>query len=666
MVVRLDDGRRVEITQDLGGRVDSRAMDVGLARDVSAEIMFEGCPDGSRWLGLDRDSFLATACINQAALLRVLEEAEGLQGHIASAAASAGTDANAATALAGIEDFFKEHVGRDVRGAARPLRRARLAVAEATAALTRALAAHEEYVAVVTEAEAHRSAAQQAGARAGRRRRCERPRSRPCWSRPVMRPRRAPRPTARRRVRRRRWPGSRRSLLGTPASSSWTGGSADAPRPDTADDESLSRAVSDALARMAGRRAPAPLSGETAVALREQLAGTPEPPVGDLTVDPAVRQAASAFEQARAVLAAHSALRPADLLAVPELTDAVAATAAGGSRRGPTLLLGGSAVAGAAGLSLLVLGRPIPGLLAVVMGIALAGWALVRRAASAAEAESARARRTAFAQWSTDEQEYAGELARAETRLRRALEERGGEQGQIGASAVPVDGLFDQYERACTERAAQAESAAQRSFLTQRLEERERLERAYTDARVRHEAAAAEVLRVATLVRSGDADATGELAVDQAVGDLDEWQERRSSLGAEADEARVAWAELTALLDGLTLAELRARVDEIGGRQEALAGLADLARDAASEAERRRAELAAALPEADGAADVAAVQELLAGANGAVADRRAPATRRRVWRTVPRGRPGSALPDWPAWPRPRSDSRRSRPNSIGS
>src|ERR671919_67978 len=57
--LRLADGRLVEISQDLAGKVDCRAVDVGLGRDVSHEIL-DGTPDASRWLGLNRDAFAAT------------------------------------------------------------------------------------------------------------------------------------------------------------------------------------------------------------------------------------------------------------------------------------------------------------------------------------------------------------------------------------------------------------------------------------------------------------------------------------------------------------------------------------------------------------------------------------------------------------------------------
>jgi len=94
-IITLDDGRRIELTHDLDAKVDCRAMDLGLSRDVSNEIMFEGSPDASRFLGLDRKSFAATAVVNQAELLTILSVADGLQEHLQRAAATAGTDATA-------------------------------------------------------------------------------------------------------------------------------------------------------------------------------------------------------------------------------------------------------------------------------------------------------------------------------------------------------------------------------------------------------------------------------------------------------------------------------------------------------------------------------------------------------------------------------------------
>ena len=107
----LADGRQIGIIQDLDG-VDRRAVDRGLGRrDVSAEIMFEQSPDATRWLGLDRRTFRATACVRQTEILEVVNSADALQEHLQRAAATGGSDQTAARALQLVNDFQSEHVG---------------------------------------------------------------------------------------------------------------------------------------------------------------------------------------------------------------------------------------------------------------------------------------------------------------------------------------------------------------------------------------------------------------------------------------------------------------------------------------------------------------------------------------------------------------------------
>ena len=73
-VVALEDGKRVELRHDLDGQVACSARDSDLAdRDYSGDIMNDGAPDGSMWLGLGRDAFLNTACVVQRDLLGVIE-----------------------------------------------------------------------------------------------------------------------------------------------------------------------------------------------------------------------------------------------------------------------------------------------------------------------------------------------------------------------------------------------------------------------------------------------------------------------------------------------------------------------------------------------------------------------------------------------------------------
>jgi hypothetical protein len=108
----LDDGRTIDISQDLAGKVACRAVDVAMGRDVSDEIM-DGTPDASRWLGLDRDSFAATVSVGQSQIMAVTEAAEGLQEQMQRAAATRGTDATAAEAIAHLEEFRRDAVGAD-------------------------------------------------------------------------------------------------------------------------------------------------------------------------------------------------------------------------------------------------------------------------------------------------------------------------------------------------------------------------------------------------------------------------------------------------------------------------------------------------------------------------------------------------------------------------
>ena len=145
-VVELADGRRVALRHDLAGKVESSAQDADIAaRDYSSEIVFDGAPDGSRWLGLNRVSFLHTACVRQAQVLALRDGAEALQGALQAAADSAGTDATAARALEMLNDYRRERVGSE-RARTKPLMQWRGEVDAARSALTQAREARREYL----------------------------------------------------------------------------------------------------------------------------------------------------------------------------------------------------------------------------------------------------------------------------------------------------------------------------------------------------------------------------------------------------------------------------------------------------------------------------------------------------------------------------------------
>ena len=152
-IVQLSDDRRVELHHDLDGKVDCWAQDVELGRDYSNEVIHNGAPDGARWLGLDRRSFLSTACVRQSDIQSVIGQAGALQNELQRAAATAGTDSTAAAALERLEDFRRENVGQDRANSTKPLRTAKKRHGKAQQELNRANEAHAKYLGQLEEIE---------------------------------------------------------------------------------------------------------------------------------------------------------------------------------------------------------------------------------------------------------------------------------------------------------------------------------------------------------------------------------------------------------------------------------------------------------------------------------------------------------------------------------
>lgn len=156
-ILTLQDGRRIELRHDLHGRVGCRATDADFGRDVSGEIINEGSPDGSVWLGLDRRSFLSTACVRQTDLLSILENPGLLQDHLQRAAANASTDATAATAIQALEEFRKENVGGVRSNSVKPLAQARRGVEGREKDLESARTRHGQFLELYARAEQAKS-----------------------------------------------------------------------------------------------------------------------------------------------------------------------------------------------------------------------------------------------------------------------------------------------------------------------------------------------------------------------------------------------------------------------------------------------------------------------------------------------------------------------------
>ena len=145
-IIELDDGRRVELRHDLARGVKSSARDVVLAgRDYADDIIFEGAPDGAQWLGLNRRSFVMTACIRQAEILALLNSPKTLQDALQRAASTTDRDGTASAALARLRDFRADFVGSK-QAPTKPLRVTEEQVRSAESQLQEARDAHEDYL----------------------------------------------------------------------------------------------------------------------------------------------------------------------------------------------------------------------------------------------------------------------------------------------------------------------------------------------------------------------------------------------------------------------------------------------------------------------------------------------------------------------------------------
>jgi DNA repair exonuclease SbcCD ATPase subunit len=269
--LQLDDGRLIDISQDLGAKVACRAVDVALGRDVSDEIM-DGTPDASRWLGLDRDSFAATVSVSQAQILAVADEASALQEQMQRAAATRGTDATAAEAIARLEQFRKDAVGADTIAAKGPLRTAKNRLAASDAALAQARAQHAEYL--------ERAAAVDEGERAAE----------------ASRRRLAGAEAAHARM-------QAADFAARAARAAELSGRHPAPPLSLAADDELSGRVTGLLQAWADRPQPVALQGRTADEIQLEIDTLPAAPIGDVEPHSSVTESQARLLAAKQALA---------------------------------------------------------------------------------------------------------------------------------------------------------------------------------------------------------------------------------------------------------------------------------------------------------------------------------------------------------------------------
>jgi DNA repair exonuclease SbcCD ATPase subunit len=590
--LHLADGRIIDMRQDLAGKVACRAVDVALGEDVSAEIM-DGTPDASRWLGLDRDAFAATVCVDQADILAVAEHADALQDDMQRAASSTAEDATAAEAIANLIGFRKAAVGADTVAAKGPLRAAIRAREAAEVARAEAARRHAAFLDRLAEADAadHRLSLA---------------RGRLAQLEAVAALRRAEAAEARL---------ARAQELAARYP--------EAPAPLDARDE-LADAVATAIEGWRRRPRPPVLSGATSDELEEALARLPHSPTGDQAPHENVTHALWGLERSTAALEGLGELPPAiEASSQPRGNRVAMATA---------LLAAATLVGGVVAwlAAMPQISAALVTLAAILAGGALIAWGRHRRSFAGVRATQALASALGE-EWKRRRAEAAAELAAAEAALRAALEARG----------APADGDVREaeaaYEAACAQRARQATEASEADRLRERLEARRAAEALAAEAARAADDAAASLATVARDVGAESADDP-----DALVTNLDAWRSgRRAALRAAEGTIR-EWQELTALLGDGSLDDLRAdateqrlnaerlvavagleaaeRRDGLGSR--AVGGLGDLrdaeseiahAREEAADAQEAAARLAGELRALQaGLPDVAAAEEAVA------------------------------------------------------
>lgn len=601
-VVTLDDGRQVHIHHDLDGQVNCAATDLTTGRDLSSEVMYEGAPDASRWLGMNRDVFSAIACVRQADILSVLGSAGGLQQHLENAATHAGTsDPSAAQALGIIEAFLKENVGKDRAKSTKPLRRAVEDVALRSAELDQARAAHEQYLELVRQAEHLRAqvAACEHRLLAARLREAE-----------LQSAELRERLTNVQRLRR----------LGADR------------RPATDPDATRTLTqVTQALTRWRNRPQAPSLTGPDAATLRAQLEALPEYPDGDQRVDPVVAQAWQTLNVARELAAQKQREKPSAPATPPQGIEAGAvrlrawaeeldritdvppeqlqqaeqglreSRAAGGQSRGlPRALIAGAVVA-LAGIAMVLAGTTVAGVALIIGGFvaALLGrprsdadqrlvghaeqhvqnlrraqqTATAQRRAVRAEADAAgvpadaQVLRTLAAEvqrWEHDTSRWAAweRTAQAATaRVEAARHSLSEALALRGISADDPESAYAEYESACQHRAQQAALAARREVVAEHLSARMAAERAAEQAVATTEAA-----------RTALSDAASAVGLDSDdVDDMQRWVTQQQTAAAALGASLDAWTEYQQNLGDFTYEQLREQAEQAHRESEQLA-----------------------------------------------------------------------------------------------
>lgn len=503
--VALENDVEVLVRRDL----DRPARDAVLGpgeRDLGAGLAWEGAPDCTRWVGLNRRTFPLTASVAQADVLRVLMEPAVLQEDLRRAAEGTAPESSIGRAL-GLLDIDLED---ELLAAVEQLQRERTH-------LDTVVAIRDGHVRLRFEAEETRLTAERLqvdlrameGAVAIMRAEQMEERARRAAELLELYPDR---------------PG----------------------REEPADlVEEQARA---ALRGWTSRPEPPELNGPSAVELRARYESLGEQEVeGDIVPDPGVLAAREVYEYANHELDRHWAARPGEVepagtpLAADVLRDLARAIEASGPEP-----------AGAAMGKLLRRRdpdeRPHPITYAKSQGLEPDPAKIRALADRVAEVEKAQAEQK---RWQSRQKRLRQESVNAESRLRSALAARGlqAPQGQV------MQTVF-RYVREVEERARVAARISEKEQLLEQLKARELLEtkRAQALAAIEHAAAGVRAGAKAAKLKGNDPE---DLATQlRALVDLRE-QERQ-----ERERAREAWRELQQLLESRGVDEVRAEAEK--------------------------------------------------------------------------------------------------------
>ena len=531
-ILRLGDGRRIEMRQDLGDRVDCRATDLDLGRDCSSEIMSDGAPDASVWLGLDRRTFPAIACVRQTEILEVKSPAGALQNHIQRAADTAGVDHTAAAALARLDEFRASRTGLVRANSNRPLPSAMRVVDAARTGLAQAQQQHTSYLGLVATAERLQSQARIAENRFQ------------LFRAAVMRHQADVAQSRLDRIL------QLQRLL------------PDGEPPRLAADDELAQQVSAALEAWSQRPAPPALEGDSAEALRVQIEQLPIEPTGDTAPTRPIIDAQAQVADLDKRMADHVIGMPA-----PRVADTSAASIDGSEARAtgrPTAALSPlvliPALAGVLlGVVLLGLGAPIVGVAMIVAALgALGGLWLLRSRQTAAEtlAQAGPSPEPVQDERLREWQTQTADLDRMRNVALQALADALRSRGMTvdANSRDHIQSAYELYLRQCEERRSAAAQAARRQDLEARLRLRQQTEQAAILANEQI-ARAGDTLRNTAARCSLQAPTIPELETR-----LRAWLRDRSLRLEDEQKLRAAWAELQTLLDGHTPEDLEADV----------------------------------------------------------------------------------------------------------